>query len=82
MPLEDRDPDTLTLDEARELLRRQRDQLQIKKEIKKEKRDHATLIEDDDSDDGDGEISFEGERSKRSRTLQASAADVVDLTED
>src|ERR1700742_1508375 len=49
VPLEERDPEDLSPEEARELIRTMRarsaDKTKIKKEIKKEKREQATRVE-------------------------------------
>ncbi|KAK3645714.1 hypothetical protein LTR56_008901 [Elasticomyces elasticus] len=80
VPLEERDPDLLNLEEARQLVRQAREReearVRVKQEIKKEKRTHAEV----DGDDPD--VSFEGERSKRSRTFNDSGVELVDLTDD
>ncbi|KAK5720874.1 hypothetical protein LTR15_006836 [Elasticomyces elasticus] len=79
VPLEERDPDLLTLEEARQLVRRAREReearVQIKQEIKKEKRNHAQVDEDDP------DVSFEGERNQRSRTFNDGRVEFVDLTD-
>ncbi|GAB7360129.1 hypothetical protein MBLNU230_g7892t1 [Neophaeotheca triangularis] len=74
-PLEDRDEASLTVEEARELVRRQR----------REKRDTATLVSDDESGDDDGDGVFEVERqggptSKRLKTCRDPGVEVVDLS--
>lgn len=87
MPLEERDPETLTLEESRELVRRMRareaDAVKIKKEVKEEKRlskrhrDSASV-----TDDGSGNDKFEddvtmtaSDRSRKRAKIQA-----IDLT--
>lgn len=78
MPLEDRDPDTLTNDEARELIRIQRQRLLDQTKIKKEKRERED--EEDDEDGEDGEVTFTGVGRKRQRTSTDSGIEVIDLS--
>ena len=75
VPLEERDPDTLTPEEARELIRIQRQQLQDRAKIKKEKRER-----EEDEDAGDGEVRMTGEQRKRQRTSTDSGIEVIDLS--
>jgi hypothetical protein len=89
VPLEARDPDNLTPEEARELVRRMRareeDKTRIKQEasarIKKEKRDHSTYLEDDDEEGDEDEVTITGQ-SKRSRLSASndSGIEIIDLT--
>ncbi|KXT08934.1 hypothetical protein AC579_9359 [Pseudocercospora musae] len=88
-PLEDRDPDDLTPEEARELIRRMRDrekhQAFIKKEIKREKRDRSDTVNLDDESDDDG-VLVTGEGAaparKRARASTDSGVECIDLTGD
>lgn len=75
VPLEERDPDTLTAEEARELVRIQRQQLQNRVKVKKEKRERE---EDEVSDDG--EVTMMGEQRKGQRTSTDSGIEVIDLS--
>ncbi|KAF7194544.1 hypothetical protein HII31_04050 [Pseudocercospora fuligena] len=86
-PLEDRDPDDLNPDEARELIRRMRDrekeQASIKKEIKREKRDRSDTVNVDDESDDDGVlVTGEGPARKRARASTDSGVECIDLTGD
>lgn len=81
-PFEERDPDTLTREELRELLRRRTEKVEELQRVKQEgvKRERATTIIDDDDDD---QVVITGEgSSKRRRTSDDSAIEVVDLTDD
>ncbi|KAK3697252.1 hypothetical protein LTR37_017564 [Vermiconidia calcicola] len=87
VPLEDRAPEDLSPEEARELVRRLRKRdsgrAKIKDEnlrIKKEKRNHATLIEDDD--ENDVTITEEIRGRKRTRNSRDSAIEIIDLSGD
>lgn len=84
VPLEERDPDDLSPEEARELVRRlrQREQerIQIKKEAR-EKRAHSDAF-DGDSDAEELPIIGEGSARKRHRPSTDSGIEIVDLTED
>jgi hypothetical protein len=94
VPLEDRDPNDLTLDEARQQLRllRARDAVSIIKQeeqrtnLKRERsvtlgEENETEENTDDGDDDEVTITAEWDRRKRART-SAEGAEVVDLTED
>ena len=77
-PLEDRDPESLTVEEARELVRRQREQLAGMATVKNEKREHSAV----DGDDEDSDLVVIEQRvRKRYRTSQDSGLAVIDLTE-
>nr|POE79913.1 hypothetical protein CFP56_07979 [Quercus suber] len=81
-PLEDRDPNDLSLAEAQELVRRLRDQKAqqmsiIKQEINVEKRGHAQIFNFDED-----ELEVTGSSCKRLRVVQESGMDVLDLTDD
>ncbi|KAK5174647.1 uncharacterized protein LTR77_001729 [Saxophila tyrrhenica] len=83
VPLEDRDPEFLTLEEARELLRRNREkdaeQARTKEEkvrVKKEKRDRESFENDDDL-----AITGENQANKRTRLSTDSGIEIVDLTD-
>ncbi|KAF2481709.1 hypothetical protein BDY17DRAFT_325226 [Neohortaea acidophila] len=84
IPLMERDPNTLTLAEARERIRLQEAQLQEAVKIKKEKRAHSVMIADGDDENDDNETMTAAERraGKRSRHGHGSGVEVVDLTED
>lgn len=90
-PLEQRDPNTLTLEESRELLRRllqrkeqreQKQQIEIKKEgqkIKKEgqkKRERSETIEAEVDDEDEGGIVVTGEGPARKRGCQSTDSGV------
>ena len=79
-PLEERDPNELSPEEARELVRRMRAREQDDNfRVKKEKREHAALVDDDE----DEEITISQVRnSKRARTLTDSGVEVIDLSGD
>lgn len=85
VPLEDRDPDDLSPEEARELVRRlrqsQRQQIEIKKEGLKNKRARSATLDADS--DGEGVV-ITGATSSRKRSRQSadSGMEIVDLTED
>ncbi|KAK0786466.1 hypothetical protein LTR91_022384 [Friedmanniomyces endolithicus] len=76
-PLEDRDPDSLTADEARELVRRMRAQQDEQVRIKREKRARSVPHDDDDR----AAVALETRRRKRPRASHDSGIDVVDLTD-
>ena len=81
VPLEDRDPDSLTLEESRELVRRlQAREAQNSVKVKKEKRAHAELS--DDEDEEDDEVAVTEARSKRARLSTDSGVEIIDLTDD
>ncbi|KAK1081883.1 hypothetical protein LTR48_007285 [Friedmanniomyces endolithicus] len=77
-PLEDRDPDSLTADEARELVRRMRAQQDEQVRIKREKRTRSVTHDDDDDT---GAVALENRRRKRPRASHDSGIDIVDLTD-
>jgi hypothetical protein len=81
VPLEDRDPDSLTLEESRELVRRlQARETQSSVKVKKEKRTHAELSDDEVEEDDD--VAVTEERSKRARLSTDSGVEIIDLTDD
>ena len=83
VPLEGRDIDELSLEEAHERLHRQDAELRAQVRIKKEKRDHAAEIEaegDDESDDVANTGS--SSRLKRPRLSDDSGVEIIDLTGD
>ena len=86
VPLEERNPDDLSAEEARDLVRMMRARAaETKIEIKREKRGHATIVEDDDDgddDDGDATIESETRGRKRRRDLPDLNVEVVDLSGD
>lgn len=75
VPLEERDPETLTAEEARELVRIQRQQLQDRAKVKKEKRER-----EEDGDENGGEVRMTGGQRKRQRTSTDSGIEVIDLS--
>ncbi|EMC99084.1 hypothetical protein BAUCODRAFT_390870 [Baudoinia panamericana UAMH 10762] len=85
VPLEDRDPDSLSAEEARELVRRLRaqreDLVRVKREGAKRQRS-ATVTENHDDDDGDDVTISETRSRKRSRPSADSGVELVDLTGD
>ncbi|KAK5740393.1 hypothetical protein LTR17_004656 [Elasticomyces elasticus] len=86
VPLEERDPESLTREEAIALVRRNQErgsaQVQVKQEYHSAKRSHQEALADDDADDPDLEVSFASERSKRSRPSGSSGVEIIDLSED
>ncbi|KAK1820342.1 hypothetical protein LTR12_005205 [Friedmanniomyces endolithicus] len=76
-PLEDRDPDSLTAEEARELVRRMRAQQDEQVRIKREKRARSVTHDDDEP----AAVASENRRRKRPRASHDSGIDVVDLTD-
>lgn len=91
MPLEERDPDDLTAEEAREqlrLLRAREAASNIKQEgVKRERERSITLGQEngneENNDDGDDEVTITAawDRRKRAR-VSAEGEEVIDLTED
>lgn len=82
IPLEERDPDDLSPEEARELVRRlrqQQEQIEIKKEGKKS--EHALPL-GADSDIEEVSITGEGSARKRKPPSTDSGIEIVDLTDD
>lgn len=85
IPLEERDPDELTPDELRELVRRSRAEkaaaVKIKQEPKREKRarKHSDGVNDDDPE-GDVTVMSESNKRKRTRESMETAA-VIDLSD-
>lgn len=79
VPLEDRNRDTLTAEEARELVKIQRQKLLDQARVKKEKREREDDEEGEDADD-DGDVTVTGERSKRPRLSNDSGIQVIDLS--
>ena len=84
VPLEERDPDTLTPQEAREVIIRMRareqNTVKIKQEFKREKRRHSAVsAETGDNDEEEGDISITGEFDRRKR---ARPENTIDLTAD
>ncbi|KAK5688699.1 hypothetical protein LTS10_000677 [Elasticomyces elasticus] len=81
VPLEERDPDSLTAEEARELVRQMRATQKDNVQVKREKRERSgTALDDDDEDDV--RASSESRGRKRQRRSTDSAIDVVDLMDD
>ncbi|KAK3109769.1 hypothetical protein LTR53_016612 [Teratosphaeriaceae sp. CCFEE 6253] len=80
VPLEDRDPDSLTAEEARELVRLMRARRDAQVRVKQEKRARSATV-----DGGGGEdsvrISSENRTRKRHRASNDSGVEIVDLTE-
>ncbi|KAK4561820.1 hypothetical protein LTR86_004499 [Recurvomyces mirabilis] len=84
VPLEERDPDSLSAEEARELVRRMREREQDMAKVKREKRGHSpTVIRDMEAgeDDDDVIVEAEGHQRKRNRPSTDSGVDIVDLTD-
>ncbi|KAK5118301.1 hypothetical protein LTR62_002814 [Meristemomyces frigidus] len=82
-PLEARDPDTLTAEEARELVRRirRREDKFVKVEREDAKRPPPPSVDDDDdSDDDEVMIESEAHRRKRHRVAADAEVEVIDLT--
>ena len=81
VPLEHRDPDTLTLEEARELTRRMKEQLNAQAQVKREKREYVVVA--DETANEDSEVVFvhdDGDRRKRQRVApNDSGIEIVDL---
>ena len=76
--------ESLTGDEALELLRRQRvseERLRNNVVVKREKRDRSVST-DEDGDTSDVEIEHEAITRKRHRTSQDSGVELIDLTDD
>ncbi|KAM3416597.1 hypothetical protein BST61_g8188 [Cercospora zeina] len=88
VPLEERDPDSLTLDESRELVRRMRERekeqrTEIKKEGQKSKAKRARSEAVETDSDGEAVLVLgEGPARKRGRQSTDSGVEIVDLTED
>lgn len=82
VPLDERDPNSLSAEEARELVRRMRAREEDTAQIKKEKRKAPTIIEDDGEEDDDVTIAEETRGRKRSRITRDSAVEVIDLSAD
>jgi len=74
--LEDRDPDSLTAEEARGLVRRMRAQQDKQVRVKREKRS-CSVTHDSDT----ATVASEKRRRKRARASHDSRIDVVDLTD-
>ena len=82
VPLEERDPDDLSPEEARELIRRLRTQGgETAVKIKKEKRGRPVEDDTDDDDDDDVEVT-EQRAAKRTRLSTDSGVELIDLTDD
>lgn len=81
--LEDRDPESLTAEEARELVRWMRAREDDAVKVKREKRARSSTIEEEDDNDDDevSEVSS-GRQRKRHRASNDSGVEIVDLTED
>lgn len=85
IPLEERNPEDLTAEEARELIRRMRAESQTAKikpdpaaqDEKPVKRPHSIILDDDDNDSGEGSVLITAPRSKRAKV----EIEVVDLTD-
>ncbi|KAK4954399.1 hypothetical protein LTR10_007830 [Elasticomyces elasticus] len=82
VPLEERDPDSLTAEEARELVRQMRAIQKDNVQVKREKRERSSTALEDDDDEDDARASSESRGRKRQRRSTDSAIDVVDLTDD
>ena len=88
VPLEERDADSLSLEEAREYFRRDRERkandIKIKQEVKMEKRSYSQVIDDDDEDSGNDELEVAAipASRKRPRTFRDSGVEFVDLSDD
>lgn len=80
-PLEERDPNDLSPEEARELVHRMRERdMQNNIKIKKEKRNHANVAQDDEDED---EVTIsEAPARKRHRGSTDSGIEVIDLSDD
>ncbi|KAI4658828.1 uncharacterized protein J4E79_006587 [Alternaria viburni] len=81
VPLEERDINTLTLEESRELLRLQREQRDAAPVIKREgvKRERSSTIINEDNDDDD--VTFlSAKRRRLPVTLDENGAEIIDLT--
>ncbi|KAI4919496.1 hypothetical protein J4E90_001631 [Alternaria incomplexa] len=81
VPLEERDINTLTLEESRELLRLQREQMDAAPVIKREgiKRERSSTIINEDNDDDD--VTFlSAKRRRLPVTLDENGAEIIDLT--
>ncbi|KAI4610865.1 hypothetical protein J4E80_007894 [Alternaria sp. BMP 0032] len=81
VPLEERDINTLTLEESRELLRLQREQMDAAPVIKREgiKRERSSTIINEDNDDD--EVTFlSAKRRRLPVTLDENGAEIIDLT--
>lgn len=77
VPLEERDPATLTREELQQLLAQRNREREDYLRVKREKRERSATVVDDNDDD----VSFTGEgRSKRSRTSNDSGVELIDLT--
>lgn len=78
VPLEERDPDDLSPEEARELVRRMRaSRTDGEVKVKAEKRGR----DDDQGEDDDVEVTDQ-RSTKRSRMSTDSAVEIIDLTDD
>lgn len=79
IPLEERDPETLTAEERLQLIRLMKEQkataISMKQEVKRERQD------DDDDDDDDEEITVVQSTNKRARTV-ASASNTIIISDD
>lgn len=84
LPLEQRDPDDLSPEEARELVRRLRQREQERIKIKKEAQEKRARSDafDGDSDVEELPVTGEGSARKRHRPSTDSGVEIVDLTED
>ncbi|KAK5135531.1 hypothetical protein LTR08_005166 [Meristemomyces frigidus] len=87
VPLEERDPDDLTPEEARELvrlLRAKQKQTAVKSEFKKEKRTHSQVIDVDDDDDDDDDVTISSGNYSRKRHCSSrdSGVEIIDLSDD
>lgn len=82
LTLEERDPDTLTLEEARTLIRQQNERFNNMGTVKKEKRNHTNFKQDDGHDDSGVEVTGEESVHKRRKGTAASDVEVVDLSGD
>jgi len=87
VPLEERDPEELTPEELRELVRRTRAEkastTKVKQEFKPEKRvrERSATLGNDDDEEGDVTVTSHTDRRKRARASME-GAEMIDLTED
>ena len=82
IPLEDRNPEDLSPEEARELVRRMRAREQDQVKVKREKRSHTDSFEEGEDGDEDDITISEVRSSKRRRGDRDSGVEIIDLTEE
>ncbi|KAI4914146.1 hypothetical protein J4E85_010658 [Alternaria conjuncta] len=82
VPLEERDVNTLTLEESRELIRLQREQRDAAPVIKREriKRERSSTIIREDREDDDDVTFVSAKRRRLPVTLDENGAEIIDLT--